>query len=63
MKLRIQNSRIYLFFFKLINRKHLKDKKIIRVKGYRTALIEDKYGQRITSEFAWWIFMTKHGLH
>ena len=53
---------VCLFFFKLINKKHIKNfeiKKIIKIKGYRTILYEDKYGQRITSEFIWWIFLNK----
>lgn len=52
-------SMIPKWIFKIINRKHLHGRKIIKIKGYRTALLEDKYGQRITSEFIWWIFMTR----
>lgn len=47
----IMKNKIVIFFFSLIWRKRIVDRKVIEVRGWRTALLEDEYRGRWHTTF------------
>lgn len=48
-------KRLLCFLWAVVYRKWLKDSRVVRVKGWRTAVVDDRWGRRVVvSPCFWW---------